>query len=619
MIRTEEAALRYRFGDFVLDVGDQRLSRIGGESATLTGKPYDVLRYLVEHAGQALSKEVLLQAVWPNTVVEENSLTQVISGLRQLLGEVPGDNRYIVTIPRKGYRFVSAVETIAVPGTSMAAAGGGTARNRTRLFRFGILGVLIIVAAAAAHTVWRRNHESAGSSSIAILPFKPVIATDGDPALELGMTDSLIAHVGQRADRVVAPLSSVRRYSALDQDPVAAGHSLHVDLVLDGSLQRAGERLRVSVRLLRVADGRQLWSQTFDQAFTGIFEVQEQIAARIASALALQSLGSGPALGGDGTQDPEAYSLYTRGRFAFLKLTDSDLQQAINFYEQAVFRDPQYARAYAGLADAYSLLGVLGMRDPRIVFPHARTAIGRALQLAPDLPDAYVSRAQLRGIYDRDRRAALEDLNHATALNPRLGSAYFYRGLIYGSQGHFAESQAEFDHAEALEPSVLARPAAAALQLMYARRYVEAAASLRRILVIDPRFDLARGFLIRTLLAQGDAAGALAEIRAHPLHAQGSYGFFATALALSGRRDEARLELERVVQLSQQQYVPAYDIAIAFGALQDGDTTLHWLWRAYDDRSTLLGAMSQEPLLQFLKDDPRFVEFIGRTETEHGL
>jgi tetratricopeptide (TPR) repeat protein len=249
------------------------------------------------------------------------------------------------------------------------------------------------------------------------------------------------------------------------------------------------------------------------------------------------------------------------------------------------------------------------------VFPHARVATDKALQLSPVSAEAYVARGQLRAIFDRDRRGALEDLNRAAILDPRNGGAYFYRGLIYGSQGRFEESQAEFERAEALEPSALARPAAAALQLMYQGRYDEAIARLQKILKANPHFDLARGFLIRNLLAKGDAANALVEIQDHPLRVQGSYGFLASALAIAGRRDEAQAEIERVMVLSQQQYVPAYDIALAFGALHDADAALQWLERAYVDRSTLLEAMSQEPLLRFLKKDPRFIAFVARTES----
>ncbi len=575
----------------------------------------------MEHAGEPLSKDALLQALWPAVIVEENSLSQVISSLRQLLGEAPGQNRYIATLPRKGYRFVAPVTAAATETQPLLSppppAGMRPPPSTTRAARWAWFALgLSLLAASGGWMYWRSTQAVSRIQSLAILPFKPVVASDRDESLELGMTDSLIAQIGQRSGHRVAPLSSVRRMGGVDQDPIEAGRRLHVDAVLDGSLQRHGERLHVNARLLRVRDGKQLWSQTFDETFTGIFDVQDKIAARIASAMSLQSLDTESSRLLHGTQDAEAYSLFASGRFAYFRLTEPSLLQGIDAFEQAIVRDPQYALAYAGLADCYSLLAVLGTRDPRAVFPQARAAVDKALELDPQLAAAYVSRAQIRGIFDRDRPGALDDLNHASTLDPQYAAAYFYRGLLYGARGEFARSQAEFDHAQGLEPYVLARPAAAALQLMYARRYAEAIRRLRHVLELDDRFDLARGFLIRVYLADGDAAAALAELSGRTLHAQGSFGFLASALAIAGRIDEARAEVARVVDLSKQRYVPAYDIAMAYAALRDPDATLRWLAAAYEDRSTLLGSMQFEPLLDFLHADPRFAAFIRRTEPD---
>ena len=627
----QNTALRYRFGDFVLDVGQQRLSRTdAGDPVPLTGKTYDALKYLVERAGEPLSKDQLLQALWPAVIVEENSLSQVISGLRQLLGESPGENRYIATLPRKGYRFVAPVTVVTggeiatavaalPPATSATLAtqtatppAGIAAPSRTRFVPARLAAAaIVLIAVIAGGTYWRLSQVDP-IQSLAILPFKPLVAAERDESLELGMTDSLIGQIGQRSGRQIAPLSSVRRLGGPDQDPIDAGKRLHVDAVLDGSLQRSGDRLRVNARLLRIRDGKQLWSQTFDETFTGIFDVQDKIAARIATAMSVQpaplnirSL--------HGTEDAEAYSLYASGRFAYYRLTAPSLQQCIDAYQQAIVRDPRYALAYAGLADCYSLLGVLGARDPRIVFPQARAAFDKALQIDPQLAAAYVARGQYRMIYDRDPRSALDDLNRATALDPGYAPAYFYRGIIYGARGEFERAQAEFDHAQGLEPYVLARPAAAALQLLYARQYDEGIRRLRQLLELDDRFDLARGFLIRMYLAKGDGTAALDTLRGHEdMHAQGSYGFLAAALAIQGHAAAARIEVERVVALSRQRFIPAADLVLAYAALGDADATLHWLEAAYEDRSVLMDAMQREPLLDFLHADPRFIALLHR-------
>lgn len=598
----------YEFGDFELDVAQQRLSRRdGGSSVPLTGKPFDALVYLIEHAGEALDKDTLLKAIWPGAVVEENSLTQVISSLRQLLGEERGENRYIATLPRKGYRFVADVRQRVAPPPMPP-------RKRRGQWLSGV--TFLLIAAFAIGAVILQLNQSARTKApvrtLAILPFKPLVPEQRNPSLEFGMADSLISQLAQRGDQVVSPLSSVRRYAAVDQDALAAGRELKVDTVLDGLIQRQDDHLRVSARLLRVVDGRQLWTQTFDQPFTDIFQVQDAIATRIAAALSLQAPSAEMLARRHGTSDPEAYVLYASGRFAFARLTEPTLLQGIEFYRQAVTRDPNYARAYAGLADCYSLLGVIGSRAPRETFPLARAAADKALQLDPQLAAAYTARGQIRAVYDFDSRGALEDLNRAAELDPEVSSIYFYRGVVYGAQGDIDRSRKEFQHAQQLEPDVLAAPAAAALSLFYSRRYDEAIAELRRVLALDDGFELARGFLIRTLLAKEAYDEALQELQGRNLQTLGSHGFRAQALALAGRRDEAKAELDRVLILAKQQYVSAYDIAMIYAAFRDADNTFLWMNRAVDERATALISVPWDPLLDFVRPDSRFPALIQR-------
>src|SRR5688572_24895177 len=237
----------YEFGDFALDVGQQcLLRRDTGQTTQLTGKVFETLLYFVEHAGETLDKDVLLQSIWPGVIVEENSLTQNVSTLRQMLGEARGENRYITTVARRGYRFVAKVTRRDQP-----------ARRPRHLLAAGAAVLIAVIAAITWFAVTKEPHEAAplAARTLAILPFKPLLPAERNESLELGMADSLITHLSQNSRQAISPLSSVRRYGALDQDPIAAGRELGVDAVLDGSLQRRGDRLRVAVRLLRVADG----------------------------------------------------------------------------------------------------------------------------------------------------------------------------------------------------------------------------------------------------------------------------------------------------------------------------------------------------------------------------
>ena len=615
---------RYEFGNFALEVGEQRLVRLDtGEFIPLAGKPFDTLVYLVEHAGELLDKDVLLHAIWPGVIVEENSLTQIVSTLRQLLGEARGENRYIATVARKGYRFVAKVTRHDEPDrphaavTSDAAPSGAEPAPPRRRFGplFAGVAALMVVIAAIAFFLRPPGPEqpaTVASQSLAILPFKPLLPTDRNESLELGMTESLISSLGRYSPRAISPLSSVRRYSALDQDAIAAGRELGVDTVLDGSLQRRGDRLRVSVRLLRVADGRQLWAQNFDQEFTTIFDLQDVIAEKVAQALAVRWGGGASMHGAPYTQDPEAYALYASGRLAWTRQTEPSLLQAIAFFEQAIARDPNYALAYTGLADSYAVLGVFGMRAPSEVFPKARQAVEKALSIDPDLAAAHSALGHIKVQYEHDWDGAAAEYARALELDPSLALTHHRRGLLYAMQGDIDHAEAESERAQQLEPLWLAPRVAAANFLYYAKRYDESIQRIKPVLALDDRAESARNVLIRDLLGKGDYVRALEEIDRRPLQAPGSNAYRAEALALSGRRDEALAELDRVLKLSRQRYVSAYDIALIYAALADTEKTFQWLERALESRSTLINFLPQDPMLDALHADPRFASLVQR-------
>lgn len=613
----------YEFGDFALDVGQQcLLRRDTGQAILLTAKVFETLVYFVEHAGETLDKDTLLRSIWPGVVVEENSLTQNVSTLRQMLGEARGDNRYIATVARRGYRFVakvtrrdeplaSSTAEVRVAAPSSAAPSAG---RRLVLLGVGAAVLIAVIAAVALFAVpkVRREAPPLASQTLAILPFKPLLPAERNESLELGMAESLISSLSQHSRQAISPLSSVRRYRALDQDAIAAGRELGVDAVLDGSLQRRGDRLRVAVRLLRVADGKQLWAQSFDQDFTTIFDVQDIIAARIAKAVAVRWVGSDTTRGTPYTQDPEAYALYASGQFAWTRQTEPSLLQAIAFFEQAIARDPNYALAYASLADSYAVLGVFGMRAPNEVFPKARHAVEQALSIDPNLAAAHSVLGHIKMTYERDWDGAARELQRALQLDPSLASAYHRRGLLYAMQGEIEHALQTNERAQQLEPLWLAPRGAAGNFLYFARRYDESIRLLEQVLALDDRADNARAFLIRNLLVKGDYDRAIAEYDKRPLHMPGSNAHRAQALALSGRRAEAVVELERVLKLSKERYVAAYDIALIYAALGDTENTFAWLERAMEDRSTMINFLAQDPMFDAFHADARWAALIGR-------
>ena len=621
------ARTRYEFGDFALDVGEQRLVRRDtGEAIPLTARVFETLVCLVERAGETLDKDVLLRLIWPGVIVEENSLTQNVSTLRQVLGETRGENRYIATVARRGYRFVAKVtrrdEFEPVEAARSAAVApvttpSGWSLGRFRVVSLGFGALLVLILALGFFFSPLGPKRTTSSQSLAILPFKPLLPTERNESLELGMTESLISSLGRYSSPAIAPLSSVRRYASLNQDPLAAGRELHVDSVLDGSLQRTAERLRVSVRLLRVADGQQLWAQTFDQDFTTIFDVQDAIAARVAEALSVRWIGNASSRGAPYTQDPEAYALYASGRLAWTRQTESSLLAGIVFFQRAIARDSNYALAYSGLADSYAVLGVFGMRAPHEVFPQARQAAEKALSIDPNLAAAHAALGHIKVQYEHDWDGAAQEYARAILLDPTLALTYHRRALLYAMQGDLKSALSASERAQQLEPLWLAPRTASGNFLFYARRYDESIQRLDQVLALDDRTDSARSSLIRNLIAKGDYERALAEIDKRPIQAPGSNAFRAQAFALSGQREKALTELDRVLKLSKERYVAAYDIALIHAALADTEMTFLWLERAFEDRSTLMNFLAQDPMLDALHGDARFAALVQRVGIYH--
>ena len=614
----------YEFGDFALDVGQQCLVRRDtGQAILLTAKVFETLVYFVEHAGETLDKDELLRSIWPGVVVEENSLTQNVSTLRQMLGEARGENRYIATVARRGYRFVAKVTRRDEPAAASAAevsvappssAAPGGARRRTMLIVAAAAVLIAVISAIAFVTPAKRPSAAAAlpTRTLAILPFKPLLPAERNESLELGMAESLITHLSEHSRQAISPLSSVRRYRALDQDPIAAGRELGVDTVLDGSLQRSGDRLRVAVRLLRVADGQQLWAQSFDQDFTTIFDMQDTIAARVAQAVSVRWVGGSATRGAPYTQDPEAYALYASGQFAWTRQTEPSLLQSIAFFEQAIEKDPNYALAYAGLADSYALLGVFGMRAPHEVFPKARRAVEKALSIDPDLAAAHTSLGHVLTIYEHDWDGGAREYRRALQLDPSLAITYHRLALLYAMQGDTDRALELNARAQQLEPLWFAPKGAAGNFLYFARRYDESIRLLEQVLALDERADNARAFLIRNLIVKGDYARALAEYDKRPLQMPGSNAHRAQALALSGRRAAALVELDRVLKLSKERYVPAYDVAMIYAALGETQSTFSWLERAMEDRSTMMVFLAQDPMFDAYHSDPRWAGLVQR-------
>jgi DNA-binding winged helix-turn-helix (wHTH) protein/TolB-like protein len=611
----------FEFGPFRLDPSARELLR-DGEPVHLTPRVFDTLAFLVEHRGRVLSKEELLASLWRGLVVEENNLGQAVSKLRHALGETPGENRYISTAPGYGYRFVAPVRLVESPDrpdqpSTTQAASAAAIPMRRRLGRWWILASVVAVAlvfvlvSPRLHTpTGQMDVPAAPPRTLAVLPFKP-LGENGDPALELGIADSLIIKLAAVGALSVRPLSAVRRFQDPSTDPVTAGHQLRVEAVLDGHVQRVDDRIRVSVRLLRVADGHQLWADAFDEQLTGIFAVQEAISTRVVAALALQLDESTlQRLTRRSTASADAYERYLRGRF---HLSLAQPRQAIAMFEQAIDLDPAYAAAHAGLADILSRLPIATDVPSREPMERARTLARRALELDPELAAAHAALGWIGFYHDWDwplseahfRRALALD---ATDFSARLGYAH-----MLSNTGRSAEALQQVDLALVADPL---SPLAGTLKsqfLFHGGHVAEAREQLDATMKGGPSFWIAHVILGQLLFNEGRLADAIA---AFDVAEQSGETWMPRALAAYARARAGDEQPARGIlapsPAPHDPPVPPYILAIVHLGLEDRAAALAALERGYTERDPWMVFIAVAPMWDPLRKEPAFASLLER-------
>lgn len=545
----------------------------GGESVSLTPRIFDTLLYLVQHHNQVVTKEELLRSIWPNVFVEENNLTQSISALRRILGERKGDNKFIITVAGHGYRFAAPV-IISNPDTG----------------------------------------ERQKVTTIAVLPFKPLVIKDRDEALELGMADALILRLSNSHQLIVRPITSVRRFTDLDQDARTAGRELEVESVLDGSIQRSADRIRVNVRLTNVADGKSLWTGTFDEDFTDVFTVQDAISERVASALKL-SLNK-DALSKRFTVNTKAYELYLQGRYHWNKLVPSEVHKSVEFYKRAIEIDPNYALAYCGIAVAHISFPISGDVRPSDSFPQAKAAALKGLSLDETLADAHAYLAFVNFWFDWDWNAAETELKRALDLNPNCAEAHRGYGILLSLLRRFDEAIECGKRARELDPLALITRANEAMFLYYAGYLEEAEERLKSTLELEPNFWVASLALGKVYLQQGKLEAAIEALNKSRDFCGGSsqpLGMLGFVYGLMRDHSHARRVLRELESLAAKRYVPPYNFALIFHGLNDRAKVFEWLDRAFEARDVLLSAfITSEPFWGPLRNEASFRTLLKR-------
>ena len=618
----------YEFGDFQLDTRHRRLARSDGTPVVLTPRLFDALVYLVEHAGELLDKETLLKALWPGLVVEENSLSQTISALRRALGDGAQDSAYIQTAPRRGFRFIAAVrvrdEDASSPETVEPIAPSGPvdaapplaavvepSRDRRRLLVAAGVGL----ATAGGATWWWRSRQRpagpTGSVSLAVLPFKPLVSEARDPMLEFGMADSLVARLSSLPGVAVRSIGSVRQFAGPVQDPLKAARELQVQWIVDGSVQRWGDQVRVTARLLDTASGEAAWSGSFDENFTGMFDLQDAISRRVADVLApkLRSADRRRLAGAGGTRNIDAYQLYLLARQQAQGIRTAGLVRSIDLFSKAIALDPAYALAHAGTAESYRRMIFGSDGEPRVIFREAEKHAARCIAIDPDLADGFASTGWNLYWHAWDWPRAEAAFRRAIALNANDVNAHFGLGQLLDTVGRHDEEVVEMALAREVDPLSPITLTLESNSLFWSGRRDEAWQHLRRVLEIEPEFWVAHLSAGSWHRVEGKNDLAIESMERAERFADGSSqptAAFGYLLARLGFRERARQLADRLLDESHSRYVPPTSYAIIYTGLGDKEAALQALEQAVAVRDVRMTLMYEDKRWASLADEPRF-------------
>ena len=608
----------YRFGDFVVDAQNFHVSK-NGEVVTLTPRAFDVLTLLMKHAGQAVEKRQLFDEVWGETFVSDNALTKIIKDLRHALHDSADEPRYIETVPKRGYRFIGKLET-ASPHIRTVTEPSLSAAPQPAPARPWVISLVLVVLLGVAGALWLAFTDrtiSGQPSTIAVLPFKPLDAGSRDESLELGMAATLITRLSNLHQVVVRPMGSSRKFTDPAQDPVKAGEELQTDAVLDGSIQKVGDRVRVSVRLIDVKSGAAVWSEQFDENFTDIFKVQDSIAHRIAGALALKlNRREQEQLAKHMTESPEAYELYLKGQFNWHRRGPGWIRESLNAYKGALEKDPNFALAHIGVADAYIMLS--GHRDITAdeAAANAEPSINRALEIDNSLAQAHNALAEFKYQYQYDWRGAEAEFKTAIDLNPNVAWIRQAYGWFLMSDGRFDEANAEMDRARQLDPSSMTLRAARGRLYYFSRQYDRAIEIYQDMLAHEPTDSSIQYALYALYIQKGRYAEAVDLF----LKNQRQGGMPATveqefrdAFASGGWEGYQRKILAQIESLNERTRpeVPARFVE-TYLRLGDKENAFTWLEKVFDRRDISVVQFKIEPNYDILRDDPRYAQLLAR-------
>jgi len=639
---TSGARRFYEFGPFRLDPNRHRLF-CGDEVVALPPKAIQTLILLVENRGKLLERETLMDALWPHVIVEDANLTVAVSQLRKALNQNGDNAEFIETIPRVGYRFVADVcevleepaplileeRTRLQPIADNAEANGTTTaspelqakisllpeQRRPRRMQRGLIVALALclimaVAAIAYRLVRSSSSAPANISSVAVLPLKNLT---GDPTAEYfsdGITESIISELSKLPELKVISRASVFIFKGKEIDPIEAGRRLGVGSIVEGSLLKSKDRIRVQLRLVAAADGHIIWSgDSYERAAADIFEVQDEISCNVAEHLRPVLCAGKPAR--RSTENVAAYEAYLKGRYYMSQRTAESLMKAIQFFQQATEIDPNYAVAYCDLAESYKLAVWYVPMPASEAVPKLQAAATKAIELDGSLAEAHGAMAEVYS-FQWKWKESITELERSLALNAGYAAAHHGLGLGLALIGRNAEALAHIERARQLDPLSLIINTDYGWVYYLERRYDEAIAQYKQALELDPNFTLAHFDLALSYSALGRHEEAISEMQKARERGSDYLAGLGYVYAMAGRRAEALKTLDDLKRLAEKQYVPPYHFGWVYTGLGDKDKAIALLQKTYDEHTQHVIDFKTVPMFDPLRSDERFQELVQK-------
>jgi TolB-like protein/DNA-binding winged helix-turn-helix (wHTH) protein/Tfp pilus assembly protein PilF len=622
----------YSFGPFRLEPAERLLLR-GQMPVHLSPKAFDALTMLVENRGHLLEKDEILRRLWPETFVEESNLAQHISLLRKALQDGEDGARYIETVPRRGYRFVAEVREAdgkgsradrdpAAAKTQTSSAIGSGSRFSSWRWIAGGAAVVLALSLIAARLLWMHQDRTTAAPirSLAVLPLQNLSGDAGQEYFADGMTEALITDMAKIPDLRVISRTSVMRYKDAHKSLPEIGQELAVDAVVEGAVVRSGRTVRITAQLIRTSNDQHLWAESYERDMADLVLLQDDVSRDIAEQIEKEVEPQRFTQFTSSTEiSAEAHENYLKGRYFWNQRTQAGYLKAIDHFRQAVAEDPRYARAYAGLADAYALLGSLpGSKMPReTAMPKAREAAMTALRLDDSLADAHASLAFVEMHYEWRFAEAEQEFKRAIALNPNYSTAHQWYAFDLAATGRTGEAVAEMKRAKQSDPLSLIVNTDLAEMLYFDRKYDEALKQARATADLDPNFPLVYRMLERIYDQKHMFAEAIAEGQRGAALSQDNPWMWlelASTYALAGRKSEMQAGLRKAAHLSVGGVLPIDDEMMTeiYSELGENDLAFSSMEREVRHHDGGLILLNTEPCYDSLRSDPRFKEFVRR-------